>query len=196
MTNDEIVKALPQLKDLKIDLRIVEDQIKGLSKQREQLQHEIKTLEGVDRVIDGIAVHETDLNDRDIYGKTYNIGTVAYELSRSAQVYTNANTKTDWGIHLYWRDEDQDRRGEKWLMTGWAFKDAVEVARRWVVHKEVPSEDQQHMMRHRHALDPKGHATKRRRAAYEAAWIAGHQDLAKEILLGRAKAPKRTKKAA
>ena len=197
MKNHEIVRALPRLKDLKLDREIAQDQITRLQKQVEQLDREIRILDGVDTVIDGIAVHETDLKDSKrsytIYGQCYNIGAVGADIRRGAEVYPNAHTSEggiakDWGIKLYSFDDGAGpQRNEDWLNTGWALKDAIEVARRWVVHGEKPHKERQSMLRERHALDPEGRATKRRRDAYEAAWLAGHKDLAKEILLGRAK---------
>jgi hypothetical protein len=202
VTNDEIVKALPQLKDLKIDLRIVDDQIKGLLKQREQLQDEIRTLNQVTDIIDGIAVCASRGGDesRTIYGKMYRIGAADHAIERSAEVYPNAHTSEkgvakDWGIKLYGPRKEFGGLAENFLGTSWGFKDAVEVVQRWVTRGEVPSPTQQELLCTRHKLDPQGRAPKRRRDAFEAAWLAGHKDLAKEILLGRAKVPKSEKAA-
>jgi hypothetical protein len=46
------------------------------------------------------------------------------------------------------------------------------------------------MIKLRHQLDPQKRATARRRLAFEAAYEAGHIDLAKELLVGRAKLSK------
>ena len=188
MKNAEIVRALPQLKSLKIDLRIVEGQIKSLTKQREQLQDEIKILDSVDDVIDGIAVCIVD--DANIYGKEYKIEAADRAIERSAEVYPNAHTSKDgvakdWGLKLHGPSKPFGGFEEIFLGSDWPYKDAIEVARRWVTRNEVPSEEQQELHRTRHALDPEGRATKRRRLAFEAAWLAGHKQLAENILLGR-----------
>lgn len=185
MKNVEIVRALPKLPSLKNEMEWTKQQITRLQKQYEQLQHETNVLRRVTTIIDGVAVSQT--TEGTIYGKDFNIHSVGHDIDRSAKVYTNANTKSDAGIHIYWREDGNQFTKEEWLNTGWAFKDAVEVARRWVVHRELPTKDQMAMAIERHRLDPKGTSTKKRREAFEAAWLAGHKDLAAEILAGRAK---------
>lgn len=192
MKNAEIVRALPKLKSLKDEEKWTRDQIQRLQKQSLQLQHEISTLERVDSVIDGIAVSETDLKgDRsgNIYGKMYRIGAVDYSIERSAEVYPNAHTSEkgvakDWGLKIY---AGHGISNEEFYGTGWPFKDAVEIARRWVTKGDKPTKTQEEMLKVRHKHDPEGRATKKRRDAFEAAWLANHKDLAVEILTGRAK---------
>jgi len=201
MKNAEIVQTWPQLKQLKYELKCLEAQIAGLDIQRVRLQHDIRVLDGVSEIIDGIAVQATrpgrntygHEDDRNIYGKLYKIGAVAREIDRSAEVYPNAHTSKDgvardWGLKLlYGPRRPSGGLEEKWLNTGWAFQDAVEVAKRWVTRGELPSDEQQEMCRMRHKLDPDGRASRRRRLAYEAAWTAGHKDLAQKLLTERAK---------
>jgi hypothetical protein len=131
-----------------------------------------------------------------MYGRSYRIGAVANEIERSADIYPNAHTSVkdvakDWGIHLRGPRKPYGGLTENWLNTGWAYKDAVAVAQRWVVYGEVPSKNQQEMCLARHRLDPGGHAPKRRRLAFEAAWIANDKKLAEEILIERVRLRKR-----
>jgi len=188
--NAEIVRALPQLKSLKYELEATEAQIKGLEKQRDQLRYETNVLSMVTEIIDGIAVNATQGEGEgyNIYGKGYQIGAADRAIERSAEVYPNAHTSEkgvakDWGLKLYGPRKPFDGLDEKFLNTDWPYRDAVEVARRWVVYGEVPNKEQQELIRTRHKLDPEGRATKRRRLAFEAAWLAGHKQLAENILL-------------
>jgi hypothetical protein len=198
VTNAEILRALPQLKSLKGDLKDLDweiknltSQIAGLTKQREQLEYEIKTLDGVTAVIDGVAVAYSTFDT--VYGdNNYRINTIDRKIGRSAEVYVNAHTSEngiakDWCIKVRSPRDAHGRDDEKWLGDGWPYRDAVEVAKRWVVHDELPSEQQQKLSKTHHKLDPKNAATKRRRLAFEAAWLAGHEQLAEDILLGRAR---------
>lgn len=193
MKNHEIVRVLPKLKALKLDLEILKDQIMRLQKQSLQLQGEVADLSGVTDVIDGIAVRvDTTPN---IYGKIYQVAAVGSDIERQADVYPNANTSVegvakDWGLKLLGPRKAYGGFEEQWLMTGWAYRDAVEVARRWMAHGEVPTEQQKQLALARHRLDPDGRATKRRREAFEAAWLADHKQLAEEILLGRVRPSK------
>lgn len=193
MKNHEIVRALPKLKTLKLDLEILKDQIMRLQKQSMQLQGEVGILGEVTDVIDGIAVRVDA--EPNIYGKNYQIAAVGRDIERQAEVYPNANTSVggvakDWGLKLFGPRKAYGGFEEQWLLTGWAFRDAVEVAQRWVTRSEVPTEQQRQLAYARHRFDPEGRATKRRRAAFEAAWLAGHEELAKEILVGRVKPSK------
>jgi hypothetical protein len=187
MKNHEIVRALPKLKTLRLDLETLKDQIMRLQKQSLQLQGEVGVLGEVTDVIDGIAVRvDTEPN---IYGKVYKIAAVGSDIERQADVYPNANTSVggvakDWGLKLYGPRKAFGGFEEQWLMTGWAYRDAVEVAQRWMARGEVPTEQQKQLALARHRLDPEGRATKRRREAFEAAWLADHKQLAEEILLG------------
>lgn len=202
MNNAAILRALPQLKSLKGDLKDLdseiaglEAQVKGLVTQRAQLSHEIDTLTSVSAIIDGIAVSYTAFDTS--YGNDYRINTVDREIGRSAEVYTNAHTSKDgvakdWCVKLRSPHDEHGRNVETWLGDGWPYRDAVEAAKRWAVHGEVLSHDQQALAKTRHRLDPDGRAPKRRRLAFEAAWLAGNKKLAEEILLGKRRATSRT----
>ena len=201
MKNHEIVRAWPKLKSLKLDLEIVDDQIKRLQAQHAQLHREIRILGEVTDVIDGIAVAVDEGINR--YGKEYKINAVDRDLERNAEVYPNAKSSEsvgdvgiakDWGVKLYGPRKPYGGFDEKWLLTGWPYKDAIDVAKRWVTHGEVPSEDQRQLIYARHRLDPTGRATKRRREAFEAAWLADHKQLAEDILLSRVKCNAKVKK--
>jgi hypothetical protein len=193
--NAAIIRALPQLKLLKGDLKSLDfeieslqAQVANLTKQREQLDAEIKTLSSVTAVIDGIAVAHSAYGTS--YGNDYRIQAVDRTVGLSAEVYTNAHTSEngvakDWCIKVRYPRDEHGRDNDKWLGDGWPYRDAVEAARRWVTLGELPSEQQQQLSKARHKFDPKGEASKRRRLAFEAAWLAGHEQLAEDILCGR-----------
>lgn len=189
MKNHEIVRAWPKLKLLKSELEWTREQLARLEKQSQQLQREINVLECVDTVIDGVAVSETE--SKTIYGKDYKINAVGSDNTRNAEVYANARTSEngvgrDWGLKFR---IGYGTANEDWRNTGWAFKDAVEAARRWVVHGEKMNEAQEQLFLTRHQYDPEGRAPRKRREAFEAAWLAGQKELAIQILTGRAKLP-------
>jgi hypothetical protein len=192
MKNHEIVRALPQLKTLKSDLRSVEYDldhlVKNLTKQRDQLRREVDILSRVTEIDNSVAVNVR--SDDNMYGKGYQIGAVAYEIERRAEVYPNAHTSVngvaqDWGVKLHGPRKSYGGLEENFLGTSWAWRDAVSVARRWVTHAEVPSESVQAMAKARHRFDPKGTASKRRHEAFEAAWMAGDKQLAEQLLTER-----------
>jgi hypothetical protein len=199
MKNAEIIRALPKLKFLKWELKALRAQIIGLERQYEQLDEEVSSLSGVTEIFEGIAL--STIEGETIYGSDFGVSAVDdCTIERSAQVYTNAHTSKngvahDWCIKLKGPRRNAGGLDEKWLGDGWPYKEAVLVAKRWVALNESPSDTTVEMHRYRHSLDPKGKTHKRRRDAYEAAWMAGHQELAKQLLIGqrRAKKMKKTK---
>lgn len=190
MKNAEIVKAYPHRKTLRAEHEALKKQIKNLLKQEQQLQREVDLLDRVTEIFEGVAltVNEKAYSD----GPALDVHAVSYDIQRWADVYPNAhNGGKDWGIHF--RDTSGSAPGgrETWGGTGWPFAEACAAARRYVAHGTVPDPTWEKMIKLQHALDPERKATKRRRDAFEAAYTAGHIDLAKELLLGRAKLDKR-----
>lgn len=191
MKNAEIVKALPNLKMLKHEHEALKRQIKNLLKQEQQLQREITVLDRVTEVYEGVALWCEERPT--IYGRDFNAHAADDSIGRWAEVYANAHNKgADYGLKF--RESARSGPGtgrEDWAGTGWAWADAVYWARQYVAHGHKPSKQVADMCQTRHALDPKGEAPKRRRLAFEAAYEAGHIELAKELLLGKAKLDKR-----
>jgi len=182
--NVEIVKAYPNRKALRAEHEALKRQIKGLLKQEEQLQREITLLDRVTEIFEGIAL---TVNDKAYdNGPAIDVHAVSYDIRRWADVYPNAhNNGKDWGLNI--RDTSGQNRREKWSGTGWPYAEACAAARAYVAHGIEPDETHTKMIMLRHALDPNRKATKRRREAFEAAYMAGYIELAKELLVGRAR---------
>ena len=200
MKNAEIIRALPKLKFLKWELKALRAQIIGLERQYERLDEEVDTLSEVTEIFEGIAL--STIEDESSYGKNFGVSAVDNVIERIAEVYTNAHTSKngvahDWCIKLKGPRRNAGGLDEKWLGDSWPYKEAVLIAKRWVALNESPSDTTVEMHRYRHALDPKGKIHKRRRDAYEAAWMAGHQELAKQLLIGQPRVRRlKTRKAA
>lgn len=205
MKNAAVIKALPNVKLLHSELKSLDTQIEALERQkanlktqREQLDREVGLLGRVSEVFEGVALVGSAFDTS--YGNDFRVGAAGEDYGRSAEVYTNAHTSKsgvamDWCVHL--RKTDADSYGRNWenhLGSGWSYKDACLVARRWVALDELPSENFKAMARLRHKLDPKDTAPKRRREAFEAAYMAGQIDVAEKILRDRVRP--RTKEAA
>jgi hypothetical protein len=189
MKNDAIVKALPNLKMLKHEREALQRQIKNLHKQEQQLQHEITLLDRVTEIFEGIALTVNDKAYEN--GPALDVHAVDFGIARWADVYPNAHNKgKDWGLNM--RDTSGANMGGRkiWGGTGWPFAEACAAARTYVAHGIEPDKTHTEMIKLRHALDPQKRATARRRLAFEAAYAAGHIDLAKELLVGRAKLSK------
>lgn len=186
MKNAEIVKAYPNRKELRAEHEALKQQIKRLMKQEQQLQREVGLLDRVTEIFEGVAlsVDEKDYSD----GPALDVHAVDYSIGRWADVYPNAhNGGKDWGLKLRDNSGAGPGSGENWCGTGWPYAEACAAARRYVAHGIAPDEAITKMIKLRHALDPEKKATKRRREAFEAAYTAGHVDLAKELLVGKAK---------
>lgn len=186
MKNAEIVKAYPNRKELRAEHEALKTKIKNLVKQEQQLQREVGLLDRVTEIFEGVAltVNKKDYGD----GPGLDVHAVSYDIQRWADVYPNAhNGGKDWGLKM--RDTSGSAPGgrEKWGGTGWPFAEACAAARRYVAHGTAPDEKWVEMIKMRHMLDPENKATKRRRDAFEAAYIAGHTLLAGEVLLGKEK---------
>lgn len=197
MKNAAVIKALPNVKLLRGELKSLDAQIEmlerqkaGLQKQREQLDDEVRLLGRVTEIFEGVALVGVAAQTR--YGFDFRVVAAGEDYGRSAEVYTNAHTSKngvaqDWCIRLRMAGRDQDGRQEHFLGDGWGYKDACLVARRWVAHNETPSDTFEAMAKLRHKLDPKRTAPKRRQEAFEAAYMAGHLNLAEKILRERTK---------
>lgn len=204
MKNAAVIKALPNLKLLRGELRSLDAQIEalerqktGLQKQREQLDDEVRRLGRVTEIFEGVAL--VGAAGQTIYGIDFRVGAAGEDYGRSAEVYTNAHTSKngaakDWCVNLRPPNVNQYGSRETHLGNGWGYKDACLVARRWVALDELPSDEFQAMARLRHKLDPKDTAPKRRQEAFEAAYMAGQIDVAEKILRDRVRP--RTKEAA
>lgn len=196
MKNAEIIKALPKLKALHSErktqqyaIKALEAQLTGMRKQLTQLEYEIKEIESVTEVFEGIALR---CNQKQFdNGPAFDVHAVDHELRRYAEVYPNAHNKgADWGLRLREFNQGNGRDRDDFQGCGWAFADAVLTARRWAAHGTRPTKEFETMCKLRHKLDPLGAATKKRVAAFEAACMAGHHELAAELLVGAAKAAK------
>lgn len=186
MKNADIVRALPQLKSLKYDLDATKRQLRNLEKQQRQLDHEIDALESVTEIFEGVALHGVNCNV--LPRSRWALSAVDDSIRRYAEVYPNAhNSGQDWGLKLRVFGQSSGGGGEDWRGTDWGYNDAVLVAKRWVAHGHKATDDFEIMCKLRHKLDPGNRAQKRRRAAFEAAWTAGHRELAAELLVGTAK---------
>jgi len=184
--NADIVRDLPKLSFLKHEQKALEAQIKGLEKQRRRLEEEINTLEDVTEIFEGVALHVNDKAYQ--YGPACDVNPVDNTERRYAEIYPNAhNEGKDFGLKLRLYGQSSGGGGEDWRGTGWAYADAVLVGKRWAAHGTKPAETFEAMCKTRHKLDPKGKAQKRRRLAFEAAFTAGHRELAAELLVGAAK---------
>jgi len=183
VNNAAIVKAYPNRKVLRAEHEALKKQIKNLLKQEQQLQREVDLLDRVTEIFEGVALTVNDKAYSD--GPALDVHAVDYTLGRWADVYPNAHNKgKDWGIHF--RDNSGSGfRREDWGGCGWPYAEACLVARRYVAHGTQPDKAWTEMVKLRHALDPLKTATKRRREAFEAAYMAGHVELAKELLIGR-----------
>jgi len=186
MKNAEIVRDLPKLSFLKHEQKSLEAQIKGLEKQRRRLEEEINTLEDVTEVFEGVALHVNDKNYA--MGPALDVHPVDNTERRYAEVYPNAhNEGKDFGLKLRSYGQAAGGGGEDWRGCGWAYADAVLVGKCWAAHGTKPADAFEIMCKLRHKLDPKGKAQKRRRLAFEAAFMAGHRELAGDLLVGRAR---------
>jgi hypothetical protein len=186
MKNADIIRALPQLKSLKYDLEATKRQLRNLEKQQRQLEHEIDALGKVTEIFEGVALHVDEQTYA--HGVNCNVSAVDDSTRRYAEVYPNAhNVSKDWGLKLRVFGQQSGGGSEDWRGTDWGYNDAVLVAKRWVAHGHKATEDFEIMCKLRHKLDPGNRAQKRRRAAFEAAWTAGHRELAAELLVGTAK---------
>lgn len=190
MKNAAIIRALPDHKSLRHEHEALKRQIKSLLKQEQQLQREVDTLDRVTEVFEGVAL---SVDERPtIYGRDLDVHAVGDDIDRWADVYANAhNNGADYGLRFRFRRANGMSPAEDWQGTGWAWKDACLMARQFVAHGTVPAKALQDMLKLRHALDPDDTVPKRRRLAFEAAYEAGHVELAKELLLGKAKLDKR-----
>jgi hypothetical protein len=184
--NAEIVKALPNLKSLQYEHEALKRQIQNLTKQEQQLQREIGVLGRVTEIFEGVAL---TVNEKAYAnGPALDVHAADFSLARWADVYPNAhNGGKDWGLNMRDTSGAGPARREKWGGTGWPFAEACAAARAYVAHGTEPTEAYIEMIKLRHALDPERKAPKRRRDAFEAAYTAGHVELAKELLVGRAK---------
>ena len=195
LTNKEIIEQLPKLNELKAEhdecaneiAKLIKRQ-KELSDRREDLRSRIDVLKTVTEVVDGVAINVC--NHKTIYGNDYEVTTVDYLQVRSAEVYTNAHTSVDgkakdWCVRLISRGAGFGRDKENWLGDSFYFADGVKIARRWVIRAEVPNEAAIRVLRLRHRFDPERKASKKRILAFEAAFLAGNNDLAISILTGK-----------
>jgi hypothetical protein len=186
MKNAEIVKNLPQLKALKYELNALKAQIKGLEKQQRRLEQDIDVLERVTEIFEGVALDIEE--DAYAYGKHLTVSVVDDSWRRYAEVYPNTQTNgQDWGLKLRSYGQSSGGGVDDWRGTDWGYTDAVLVAKRWAAHGTRTTDDFEIMCKVRHKLDPHNRTQKRRRAAFEAAWIAGHRELAGELLVGQKK---------
>jgi hypothetical protein len=186
MKNAEIVRDLPKLSFLKHEQKSLEAQIKGLEKQRRRLEEEIKTLSDVTEIFEGVALHVNDKAYQ--HGPACDVNPVDNTERRYAEICPNAhNEGKDFGLKLRLYGQSSGGGSEDWRGTGWAYADAVLVAKRWAAHGTKPTDAFETMCKLRHKLDPNGRAQKRRRLAFEAAFTAGHLELAGDLLVGRAR---------
>jgi hypothetical protein len=183
LKNAQIVRDLPKLKLLKEEKRSVEiqhelltRQLAALAKQNERLKTDVETLDSVTEIYKGVAICAVD-DDTD----HWRIDAVGYDIPRRAEVYVNANSLSDYGIHLIRTDGPAWGVDRDWLGVGWSKRDALTVAKEWIATGTKPSADFQNMCTTRHRLHPR--ASKLRRDAYEAAWLAGKHEFAEQILV-------------
>jgi hypothetical protein len=194
--NSDIIRDLPKLpflrherKRLLAQIKDLERQVRGLEKQARQLDDEIKTLEDVSEIFEGVALY---INDKDYSdGLALDVHAVDTTARRYAEVYPNAHSKgKDWGLKLRQYGQASGGGSEDWRGCDWGYAEAVLVAKRWAAHGTKPTDDFEIMCKLRHKLDPARRASKRRVLAFEAAFTAGHRELAAELLVG---APKLTR---
>lgn len=195
MKNAAVIKALPNVKLLRIELKSLDAQIEAhdrqrinLTNQQRQLDREVRLLGEVTEIFEGVALISSKFDT--CYGYDFRVGAAGEDFGRSALVYTNAHTSKngvakDWCVELKPANVREYGSRTNHLGNGWGFRDGCLVARRWVALDEVPREDYQKMVRLRHKLDPNGTAPKRRRDAFEAAYMAGQIDVAEKILRER-----------
>jgi hypothetical protein len=178
MKNAAILCAHGRLAEFKRQLAATARQLARLAKLAETLDAKIRVLDRVSEIADGIALDVAVCETR--YGHDYEVRAVADDIHRTAQVYTNACTQKDFGLHLYDRSAYPSK--EHWCGTGFRWADAVALARRWVTWGGRPHDGQIKMYQALGKLDPKGALSETRRLAFEAAWIAGHRDLAGQFV--------------
>jgi len=183
--NAEIVRDRGKVKRLKQKLAAQKRQLAATKRKLQQLEaatealaEKIHVLGCVTDVVDGVAIC---IEKRPtIYGRDCEVRALGADIHRDAKVYTNAHTKKDFGLHLY--DRSMFPAKEHWCGTGFRWDDAVALARRWVTRSSRPHDGQLKMYQELGRLDPKSALSEQRRLAFEAAWIAGHRDLAGQFV--------------
>lgn len=126
MRNADLVRLLPSLPDLRRTLAERRRALAATVKAIDKLQDQIKELERVSEVRDGVALRVS----------SGAISAVGDEITRGAQVYLNAHNRRTYGLTTY--EDAFGRRDERFHGANFSRGEAERLAYAWVLRGEAP----------------------------------------------------------
>lgn len=146
LTSEQIVELLPHKDEIVQEINDLEDQIKELTKKKGQLASDLETLSCVKKVINGVPIGCHTYETR--YGQNNWTGAIIVSFydcgspRKSAEVYTNANNKTTYGVKGEVRLRHDHRGYSEYFGAGFkSFEDCVKVCEEWLVSDSVKLPD-------------------------------------------------------
>lgn len=101
MTNDEIIKELPNLKKYEARQREIRQLLRDLDKEQRALDSKLDELYRVDFIHNGVAIHQ-GCSEEDFCQ-------AGQDCRRSADFYRNAHGNKTWGVHVKADGDSTDR---------------------------------------------------------------------------------------
>lgn len=186
-TNEQIIHDLPHLKllekeheDAKAKVADARAQLERLMAQEKRLDAEIGVLKSVTEIFEGVAL-TVEISSRDGHPR-YVVNCPSN--TRFGDAYPSAHDTRDGiaypGYGLNFREYGD--HGGNFQGLGWGPQEAFHTLKIWVAHGKKHDEDYAKMVRTRYKLDPSYAQPRELVDAFEAAWLAGHHDLAVELL--------------
>lgn len=184
-TNTQIVHDLPHLKFLEKEHKDAEAkvvaaraQLERLMAQEKRLTDEIDVLKSVTEIFEGVALGVT-ISSREKH-KRYAVSCPSNDRYGEAYPHASEVARDHPGYGLNFRKYGDG--GGSFQGLGWGPREAFHMLKIWVAHGKKPDEGYAEMVKTRYRLDPAYAQPRELVDAFEAAWLAGHRDLAVEFL--------------